>query len=155
MLVDGRSCPNPPALTPSDQPLEHIQFSDDLFRKTFRRLQSTCSYHEVLPTSYAIPSENISHIAGPFAAGGFANVWSGVFKEGKVCIKRLRLNTYGGNDAIKKVCPLIAHHRCSSLKQPRRFTKKLLCGKRCTIRTLFLASEFLLGNRNSTRSFVV
>lgn len=59
----------------------------------------------------------------------------------KVCIKVLRSYVRGGDDSAKMVRCLIVHHRDESLNTLacRLSIRKLLCGKGCNIRTLFLA----------------
>ena len=95
--------PYPTALTSPDQALNHFPSTDDLFRKTLRRLQSTCSNREVLPSSYLIPNELLSKKERAAAAGGFADVYEGEFNGQKVCIKTLRLYSLDTGDVTKKV----------------------------------------------------
>ena len=102
--------PYPTALTSPDQALNHFPSTDDLFRKTLRRLQSTCSNREVLPSSYLIPNELLSKNEKATAAGGFADVYEGKFNGQKVCIKTLRLHSLDNGDVTEKVRSSVAHH---------------------------------------------
>ena len=109
--------PYPTALTSPDQALNHFPSTDDLFRKTLRRLQSTCSNREVLPSSYLIPNELLSKKERAAAAGGFADVYEGEFNGQKVCIKTLRLYSLDTGDVTKKVRSSVVQSLALSLKQ--------------------------------------
>ncbi|KAF9789477.1 kinase-like domain-containing protein [Thelephora terrestris] len=74
-----------------DNALNHLPTNDDLFRKTFRRLQSTCSNRGILPSSCLIPDGMLSKSERAVAAGGFADVYQGEFDGKMVCVKVLRL----------------------------------------------------------------
>ena len=91
------------SLTP-DQTLGHIPATDDLFRKTLRRLQSICSNREVLPESCLIQSERLSNRGEAIASGGFADVYEATLDgERKVCVKVLRLYLQDAGGTTKKV----------------------------------------------------
>ncbi|KAF9789475.1 kinase-like domain-containing protein [Thelephora terrestris] len=91
-----------------DEALSHVPVTDDLFRKALRRLQSTCSYHEVLPQSCFILGRTLSNRGVPSAAGGSAGLHEGRFDGKKVWIRALRPNvqcktSYGGAVVWKRL----------------------------------------------------
>ena len=90
-------------LTSPDQALNHFPATDDLFRKTLRRLQSTCSNHEVLPSSHLIPNELLLKRERASAAGGFADVCRGEFNGKAVRIKPLRSYTLDAGGVTRGV----------------------------------------------------
>lgn len=98
--------------------LNHIPVTDDLFRKTLRRLQSTCSNREVLPESYLIPSEKLSDRGMPISAGDFADTFQAKFDGKKVCIKTLRSYVQDTGGVINKVRSLVVHPSKLRLKLP-------------------------------------
>ena len=77
-------------LISSEQGLDHIPVTDDLFRKALRRLQTSCSNHKVLPRSYFIPSESLSNQGSPFAAEDSADAHEAELDGEKVCVKTLK-----------------------------------------------------------------
>ena len=89
-------------MTP-EQALDHIPATDDLFRKTLRRLQSICSNRGVLPKSHLIPSESLSDKGQAIAAGGFADAHEAKLNGEKVCIKALRSYVQDTGGITKKV----------------------------------------------------
>ena len=108
-------------LTLLDQALNQIPVTDDLFRKTLRRLQSTCSNREVLPSSYLIPNERISNRGERFASGGFADVHQAELDGNMVYIKALRsytLDTLGVLNKVRSFVYPLAVHRKWPLKRP-------------------------------------
>jgi serine/threonine protein kinase len=77
--------------------------TNDLFRKTLRRLQSTCSNRGVLPQSHLIPSESLLKRGDAIASGAFADVHEAELDGKKVCIKALRSYIQDTGGITKKV----------------------------------------------------
>ncbi|KAF9790826.1 kinase-like domain-containing protein [Thelephora terrestris] len=86
-----------------DEALNHIQVTDDLFRKTLRRLQSICSNQGILPSSYLIPNETLSNRVGPIAPGDFGDAFEAELGGKKVCIKVLRSYVQDTSDLVKRI----------------------------------------------------
>ena len=80
-------------LTRYNQVLGHIPETNDLFRKTLRRLQSTCSNYGVLPQSHLISSERLTNRGRMIASGSFDDAYEAELDGKKVSIKALRVYT--------------------------------------------------------------
>jgi len=90
------------SLTP-DQALDNIPVTDDLFRKTLRRLQSICSNREVLPQSHIIAKERLSNRGNAIAPLGFADAHEAELDGKKVYIKALKSYIQDTGGGMKKV----------------------------------------------------
>ena len=86
----------------ASQALTIIPTADDVSRLCLHKLQAICSHHGILPSSHII-SGGLTKLGDyPVASGGFAEVWEGMYKKTKVCIKCPRINTRDRQD-IEKV----------------------------------------------------
>ena len=95
-------CPLSPTPSPltnkTFKALGSISISDEVFRQCLRKLRAICGYHMILPSSHIITGDLVRTGESVFAYGGFADIWEGVHRRKKVCIKVLRLplhDTYG------------------------------------------------------------
>lgn len=74
------------------QVVDVAPITDDVSRRCLHKLQTICSRHATLPSSYTIPG-NLSRIGSdPVAFGGFSDVWGGTLDDRNVCIKYLRVS---------------------------------------------------------------
>ncbi|KAF9646901.1 kinase-like protein [Thelephora ganbajun] len=85
-----------------DKALIHIPPTDDLFRKTLCRLQSTCSNREVLPLSCVIPNGGLSNRGEAIASGSFTDVYQAELDGKKVCVKTCKLCDQDAMSITKK-----------------------------------------------------
>ena len=91
------------ALTSLDQALDRLPATDDLVRKTLRRLRSTCSNREVLPSSYLISNQLLLQREKASMGGGLTDVYGAQFKGKKVSITALRPYSQGVGGVTRKV----------------------------------------------------
>ena len=82
-----------PAMKPNIQALDTISTTDDVFRTCLHKLYVICSHHTIPPSSHNIFSDNLTVVGRypMFTNGGSADVWEGVYRRKKVCIKRPRV----------------------------------------------------------------
>lgn len=84
------------------QALNAIPITDDVARECLHKLQTICSHHVALPSSYVI-SNGIARVgSAPVTLGGAADVWEGTYHGEKVSIKSLRVRTRNQR-TLKKV----------------------------------------------------
>ncbi|KAF9790828.1 kinase-like domain-containing protein [Thelephora terrestris] len=86
-----------------DEALNRIPATEDLFSKTLRRLQSICSNRGILPSSYLIPSENLSKRPEPIAPGDFGDAFEADLDGKKACIKTLRSYAQDTSGDVKRI----------------------------------------------------
>lgn len=74
---------------------------DDVFRQSLRKLRHICGAHATLPSSHIINGDLTKTGIGPYAYGGFADVWKGEHDGKEVCIKMPRISLNDANDPRK------------------------------------------------------
>lgn len=117
----------------SNQALDHIPETSDLFRKTLRRLQSTCSHHRVLPQSHLIPNKAFLERGGALASGTIAKAREAELGGRRVRIETLSSYVHDIHDEMNNVCLfLLVSTSKRLLKQPNRqaFYKEVIVWKR-------------------------
>ena len=73
------------------QALNSLDPSSAASRKCLRELKNTCGDKGILPTSYALPPKLLHINPGPFASGGYGEVFKGALDGSMVCIKCVRV----------------------------------------------------------------
>ena len=84
------------------QALSAVPTADDVSRQCLRKLQVICGNNMTLPSSYTVSGDLARVGDEPVAFGGFADVWEGAHRGGKVCIKALRV-TLSDDHSLAKV----------------------------------------------------
>ena len=86
----------------TSQALNFIPTTEDFARACLRKLQTICSHHTTLPSSYIVSGE-ISRVGdSPITLDAIADVWEGTCGSERVSIKCLRA-PLADNKAFKKV----------------------------------------------------
>ena len=73
------------------QALSVIPATDDVARACLRKLQSICSRHAILPSSYIVSGEIFRVGDDPIAFSTIADVWEGIYESKRVSIRCLRV----------------------------------------------------------------
>jgi hypothetical protein len=98
----------PPFVDSSSHPLNLPQALIDLeptsvaFGQILRKLQKICTSRMRLPSSYILPADELNINGGPFATGGFSDVFNGTYRGSVVCVKRLRVASTSSLENIRK-----------------------------------------------------
>ena len=89
--------------SPLPQIVDGLDHTSSSFRKGLHTLRKICSSRTILPPTYEL-SEKLSFQTTQIVAfGGFCDVYKGSLAGADVCVKRLRISTTGGQEAVKKV----------------------------------------------------
>ena len=66
-------------------------------------LRKMCREHKLLPPSYMVTDELNRTGEYPYGGGGSADVWDGVYRDSRVAIKVLRVNSKVDLVSLEKV----------------------------------------------------
>lgn len=81
--------------------MNKTEFQSRLFRLCERALRRLCGRAAILPSSYLLEAKDLQKTSNhPSCGGGFADVYEGLYNEGKVALKVLR---YFGAVDVKKM----------------------------------------------------
>lgn len=81
--------------------MNKTEFQSRLSRLCERALRRLCGRAAILPSSYLLEAKDLQKTSNhPSCGGGFADVYEGLYNEGKVALKVLR---YFGAVDVKKL----------------------------------------------------